>query len=105
MKWGMGVWQGDLASGVQTSLRCLWSNSANKTQDPASRFKCKKTIIQGGDRQKKKAEREASVTPRKTVLALVRTKTEQKGKIKGRRINSFSLVVSERALATVSNEV
>lgn len=56
------------------------------------------------DRRRKQSER-PSVTPRKTVLALVRTKTEQKGKIKGGRINSFSLVVSERALATVSNEV
>ena len=45
------------------------------------------------------------MTPRKTALALVRTKTEQKRKIKGKTINSFSLVVSERALATVSNEV
>ena len=104
MKWGTGGWQVDLTSGVQTSLRCLWSNSANKTRDAASRFKCKKTIIQGGDRRNKQSER-PSVTPRKTVLALVRTKTEQKRKIKGGRINSFSLVVSERALATVSNEV
>lgn len=63
MEWGTGVWQADPTSGPKAGD--AFGQTQQTKRGTLQAGECEETIIQGCDREKNKAEREALCDPKK----------------------------------------